>query len=194
MPLVDRIDSLLVIIDVQERFYDAPDPADGPALEVMAARCAWLAAVAAGLGVPVLVTEEDPVSNGPTVAAIRAGLPAGTPVFTKPVFGLADVPEILASVEAAGRRTVVLAGLETDVCVAQSAIGLLDRGYRVVAVTDALFAPAPVHAHGLARLRDAGAELIHAKGVYYEWVRTLQAARAFEAAHPELTEPPGFSL
>ena len=38
------------------------------------------------------------------------------------------------------------------------------------------------------------ASVIHAKGVYYEWVRTLEAARAFEAANPELAEPPGFCL
>jgi hypothetical protein len=37
-------------------------------------------------------------------------------------------------------------------------------------------------------------ELVHAKGVYYEWVRTLEAARAFEASHPRLADPPGFSL
>jgi hypothetical protein len=43
-------------------------------------------------------------------------------------------------------------------------------------------------------MRDAGATLVHAKGVYYEWVRTLEAARAFEAAHPDLATPPGFSL
>jgi nicotinamidase-related amidase len=128
MPLLDRLDSLLVVIDVQERFYDAPDPADGPALAAMRARCAWLAAVATALGVPALVTEEDPESNGPTVEAIRSALPTGSPVYTKPVFGLADAPQILAAVEATGRRTAILVGLETDVCVAQSAIGLLVAG------------------------------------------------------------------
>ena len=51
-----------------------------------------------------------------------------------------------------------------------------------------------MHEHGLRRMRDAGAVAVHAKGVYYEWVRTLEAARAFQAAHPELTDPPGFSL
>ena len=51
-----------------------------------------------------------------------------------------------------------------------------------------------MHEHGLRRMRDAGAIAVHAKGVYYEWVRSLEAARAFQAAHPELTDPPGFSL
>src|SRR5205085_7225884 len=107
----------------------------------------------------------------------------------KGVFGLADVPEILAAVESTGRRTVVLVGAETDVCVAQSAIGLLDLGFRVAVVSDATFSPAAMHEAGLRRMRDAGVEIHHAKGVYYEWARTVQAARALKAGHPELADP-----
>ncbi len=151
-------------------------------------------AVAAALGVPAVVTEEDAPRNGPTAARILAALPAGTPVFAKAVFGAADQPDILAALEAAGRRTAVLAGLETDVCVAHTGLGLLDRGWRVVVIDDATYAPGDMHAAGLRRLTAAGAEIVHAKGVYYEWVRTLPAAREFERHHPELAEPPGFSL
>ncbi|MDP2349700.1 MAG: isochorismatase family protein [Chloroflexota bacterium] len=158
------------------------------------ARIAWLAGVATALGIPVLVTEEDPVRNGPTAPEILARVPASTTAIVKPVFGLSDTPEILAAVEALGRRTVALAGFETDVCVTHSALGLLDRGYRVAVVTDATGSPGEMHELGLRRMRDAGATLVHAKGVYYEWVRTVEAARAFEAANPDLTDPPGFSL
>ena len=115
-------------------------------------------------------------------------------MLAKTVFGLAAVPEILAAVESSGRRTAVIVGAETDVCVAQSAVGLRDRGFRVVVVTDAMFSPGPVHELGLRRIRDAGAELNHAKGVYYEWVRTVDAARHFTSEHPELAVPPGFRL
>ena len=147
-------------------------------------RVAWLAGVAAALGIPAVVTEEDATRNGPTAARITAALPAGTPVFAKVVFGAADQPDILAAIEALGRRTAVLVGLETDVCVAHTGLGLLDRGFRVVVVDDATYAPGPMHDAGLRRLAAAGAEIVHAKGVYYEWVRTLEAARAFERDHP----------
>ncbi len=79
-------------------------------------------------------------------------------------------------------------------CVAHSALGLLDRGYRVVAVEDATYAPDAAHAAGLRRMASAGVELVHAKGLYYEWVRTLEAARAFERDHRDLADPPGFRL
>ena len=192
--LLEHADSLLLVIDAQSGFYGdhregQPDDLRGP-LD----RIAWLAGVAGALGIPAVVTEEDAARNGPTAARIVAALPAGTPVLAKVVFGAADQPDVLAAIEATGRRTAVLVGLETDVCVAQSGLGLLDRGFRVAVVADATYAPGPMHEAGLRRLAAAGAEIGHAKGVYYEWVRTLEAARAFERDHPDLATPPGFSL
>ena len=86
----------------------------------------------------------------------------------------------------------VLAGFETDVCGTHSAVGLSEAGYRVVVAVDAVYSPAGAHAYGLARLRDLGVELVHCRGIYYDWVRTLEAALEVQDAHPELSEPPGF--
>ncbi len=194
MPILDRFDSQLVAIDIQPAFYPAERAIDRERLASVTARVAWLTGVAAALGVPVTVTEEDPERNGPTEPAVLASAPAGTSAFVKPAFGLADVPDILAAIDAHARQTVVLAGLETDVCVAHSALGLLDRGYIVAVVTDATFSPGEMHERGLRRMSEAGVITIHAKGVFYEWVRTLSDARRFEAEHPGLAEPPGFSL
>ncbi len=188
--LLERSDSLLVVVDAQPGFHRIPDERVPDIL----ARIAWLVGVAAALDVPVVVTEEDVERNGPTNADIAANLPSGTPVLVKPVFGLADDREIRAAVEATGRHTAVLVGMETDVCVAHSALGLLDRGMRVVVVSDATYSPGAMHDHGLRRIADAGGIVSHAKGVYYEWVRTLAAAREFERTHPDLAEPSGFGL
>ena len=185
--LLERDASVLIVVDAQPGFAEA---AGGDVL----ARIAWLVGVAAALGVPVVATEEDADRNGPTAEEIRARMPAGAPVLSKGVFGLADVPEIAAALEVTGRSTAVIAGMETDVCVAQSALGLLDRGMRVAVVADGTYSPGAMHDHGLRRMAEAGATVVHAKGVYYEWVRTLDAARAFERAHPDLAEPPGFAL
>ncbi|HSL75893.1 MAG TPA: isochorismatase family protein [Candidatus Limnocylindrales bacterium] len=191
--LLDRGDSVLVVVDAQPGFLpSAGDPSDDRTNIV--ARIAWLVRVAAALDVPVVVTEEQPDRNGRTDPAIADHLPPSTPVLTKPVFGLADVPEILAAVDATGRRTAVLVGAETDVCVTHSALGLLDRDYRVAVVVDATSSPGAMHEHGLRRIVEAGGTIIHAKGVYYEWLRTVEAATAFRRAHPELGDPPGFSL
>jgi nicotinamidase-related amidase len=190
--LLERDDSLLIVVDAQAGFLAGGDDADR--VTEVAARIAWLTGVAAALEVPIVVTEEEPDRNGPTKAAILAWVPAGSPVLVKPVFGLADAPAILAAVEATGRRTAVLVGTETDVCITHSALGLLDRGHRVAVVGDATYSPGAMHEHGLRRIAEAGGTIIHAKGVYYEWLRTVEAATTFRRAHPDLSEPPGFRL
>ena len=109
--------------------------------------------------------------------------------LTKPTFGLAGTPEILQAVQATNRPTAVLVGFETDVCVAQSAIGLKDRGMRVVVVEDAVFSPGEMHARGLARMTAAGVELNHCKGLAYEWTRTVAESRSV-LGDPEVGEAP----
>jgi len=171
MALLDRDDSLLVVVDAQPGFLPAEAE---PAVE----RMAWLVAVAARLAIPVVVTEEEPDRNGSTDARVAERLPAGAPVFTKPTFGLAGTPEILEAVRAAGRGTVVVVGCETDVCVAQSAIGLQAAGFSCVVVEDATFSPGEMHERGLARVASEGVARNHAKGVTYEWLCRVADARA----------------
>jgi nicotinamidase-related amidase len=74
----------------------------------------------------------------------------------------------------------VLVGLETDVCVAHSALGLLDRGYRVAVVRDATASPGEAHEAGIDRMRSAGAIVVTTKSLYYEWLRTVERARVVE--------------
>jgi nicotinamidase-related amidase len=193
--LLSRYDSLLVVIDMQPRFWgDRLDAGDQRCAQEATRRAAWLAAVASVLSIPAVVTEEDPQANGPTDEAILTALRPAAPVFTKAVFGLADCPDIMAAIRSMGRGTALLTGFETDVCVTQSAVGLGEAGYRVVVVDDAVYSPFGAHAPGIARLRDLGFELMRCKSVYYDWIRTLDAARTFQRDHPELASPPGFSL
>jgi nicotinamidase-related amidase len=68
-------------------------------------------------------------------------------------------------------------GFETDVCVAQSAVGLLDLGLRTVVVADATYSTGGHHRHGLERMTHAGVEYNHFKGLVFEWLRTIDYAR-----------------
>lgn len=189
--LIAAADSLLVVIDVQPGFLAKLDDADA---DRVVERISWLVGVAGILDVPVLVTEEQPEANGATAEAIRERLPSVVRPFVKPIFCLADRPEILAGVAAAGRRTCVLAGLETDVCVTHSALGLLGRGYEVAVVEDASASPGAAHAAGVRRLRDAGVALLSTKGLFYEWVRTVERADAIDPEVVALGVPRGVVL
>src|SRR5947209_3567062 len=119
-------------------------------------RAAWLVALAARLAIPVVVTEEEPERNGATEPLIAERLPPGTPVLRKETFGLAGSPDVLAAVRHTGRGTAVVVGCETDVCVAQSAIGLSEQGFACVVVEDAAFSPGEMHTRGLERIAAAG--------------------------------------
>jgi nicotinamidase-related amidase len=178
MSLLERADSVLVVVDVQPGFLEQPgfSEQDSVAARTALDRMVWLVAVAARLGIPIVVTEEEPEVNGPTDARVAAQLPAETPVLSKPTFGLAGTPEILAAVRATGRGTAVIVGCETDVCVAQSAIGLLEQCFGCVVVVDATFSPGEMHARGLDRLAAVGIVRNHAKGVTYEWLRSVHEA------------------
>ena len=195
MPHLDAADSVLVVIDAQPGFYPpARSDVDRGLFASALDRSAWVAGVAAALDVPVVLTEEDAATNGPTAEPIARVLPSGAPVLVKQVFGADANPEIDTAVRRHRRGSVVLVGLETDVCVAHSAIGWRTAGLRVVVVHDAVYSAGAGHVNGLARLRAEGVELVSAKELYYEWLRDLPTVRAFDAAHPELATPPGFSL
>jgi nicotinamidase-related amidase len=180
--LLDRDASVLVVVDAQPGFLGAEAE---PAVD----RIAWLVAVAARLGVPVVATEEEQERNGPTDPRIAARFPAGTQVLRKPTFGLTGTPEILDALRATGRTTAVVVGCETDVCVAQSAIGLRQEGFESVVVEDATFSPGEMHERGLARLVSGGVAINHTKGVTYEWLRTVDDAHAV-FNDPALPSPP----
>jgi nicotinamidase-related amidase len=110
-------------------------------------------------------------------------------VFAKPTFGLAATPEILDAVRATERGTIVVVGCETDVCVAQSAIGLQTAGFACVVVDDATYSPGEMHERGLARVASEGIARNHAKGVTYEWLRTVEDAHDV-LGDPSLPTPP----
>jgi nicotinamidase-related amidase len=195
VPHLDVSDSVLVVVDAQDGFYP-PDriDVDQPAKDAALDRVGWVCGLASALDVPIVVTEEDAGTNGPTAPQVREHLSDAVPVFDKRVFSAADQPDIERAVSATGRPAVVLVGMETDVCVAHSAIGFSERGRRVVVVHDAVFSAGAAHANGLARLQQEGIELLSAKELYYEWLRDLRTVLDFDAAHPELASPPGFAL
>lgn len=169
--LLDRGQSCLVVIDVQQYFLDKLPPDQR---QPLVDRIAWLMAVACLLDIPIVATAEDIAQDGPLVPAVMAELPPQTQVFDKKVFGLYDQPDIRAAVDALGKRDAVLVGLETDVCIAHSALGLAGAGYRVAVIDDATASPPPHHEYGLQRMAMAGIMRTSVKGLYYEWVRDVK--------------------
>ena len=161
--------SMLCVIDVQERLV--PAVADG---HVVVARCRRLAEGARLLGVPAVLTEQYRKGLGATVPALAELLP---PPLEKLSFSCCGAEGFAAAI-AAGVGQIVLCGLETHVCVAQTALDLLAEGYAVFLAVDAISSRHAIDRDvALRRLVAAGAVPTTSEAVLFEWCRS--------ASHPQ---------
>ncbi len=166
---LDPDQSLLMIVDVQERLAPAIHGGD----EVVAA-CGTLIAAATRLEIPILVSEQYPKGLGATVESLRRRV-APASVLDKVHFSCLGDEEIRARIEAAGRRQIVLAGMEAHVCVLQTGLDLAAGGWSVAVVADAVGSRNPAHkALGIDRLVAAGAAAVCVEMVLFEWLVTGQ--------------------
>mmetsp|Transcript_7981 Transcript_7981/g.12330 ORF Transcript_7981/g.12330 Transcript_7981/m.12330 type:complete len:197 (+) Transcript_7981:151-741(+) len=189
--LINVDDSVLIVIDVQEAFLKKLPKKDSASL---VERICWLIRVATHLSVPIVVTAEDMATLGDTVPQVSGSLPPQTEIFNKMIFGLAAQEDIMTAIEMTGCSTAVLVGLETDVCVAQSALGLMDKGYKVVVVQDATGSPESGHEFGITRMRGAGVVMSSVKGLFYEWLPTVEGNNVFLQKHGNKLGNPGVKL
>jgi nicotinamidase-related amidase len=188
--LLDSDDSVLIAIDIQDAFLNKLPLTES---ELLLSRVCWLVKVAQWKQIPIVVTAEE-LDQQSLASMLVQSLPAGTPIFDKLSFGLAHQPDIFGAVQRTGRKTAVLIGLETDVCVAHSAIGLLDQGYRVAVVADATGSPAPGHEIGLSRMQGAGAIIVSSKSLFYEWLRTVEMVNRFHTECPNMRNLAGIEV
>ena len=170
---LDRATSVLCVIDVQERLVPAIADAAG-----VVNHCRRLAEGARLLGVPAILTEQYRKGLGATVPALGEVLPppllaARLPApVSKMSFSCCGAEGFSARL-AEGIRQVVLCGLETHVCVAQTAIDLLAGGYAVFVVVDAIASRHRLdHDVALRRLEGAGVVPTTTEAVLFEWCRT----------------------
>ena len=168
---LDRRTSQLLLIDMQERLVPAMT-APGEAV----ARATLLAEAAAEFAIPVTVTEQYPAGLGPTVAPLRAAIGDAAAVLEKMAFSSVREPALrrrLDAVRTAGRGDVVVAGVEAHVCVSQTVLDLLRLGVRVAVVADAVSSRRALDRDtSLQRMREAGASVVTAEAVVFEWLET----------------------
>lgn len=154
---VNRTQAVLAIVDIQERLLGALAEERRTSVVERALIAADTAQV---LDVPVLVSEQYPKGLGPTVAAIRERLADSFTPIEKLAFSCGRSPEFREALERTGRRDVILCGVETHVCVLQTALDLLNDGYRVFIAADAVASRRDFDRDtALALLRQAGATI-----------------------------------
>lgn len=166
--------SALCVVDIQERLL--PTIPNGPAVVLESCR---LLDAAALFQVPVLATEQYPKGLGSTVKAVAERLQEAG-VHEKLSFSCCGTPGFTDRL-AEPIEMVVLCGLETHVCIAQTALDLLETGYGVCLAVDAVGSRYALdHEVALRRLEAAGVVLSTAEAILFEWCRS--------ADHPAFRE------
>lgn len=169
--LLTRNDSQLLVIDVQQRLAPAvqePQRAIANTLILMQA--------AARLGVPVTLSEQYPKGLGRSVAALLERT-APESIIEKLHFSCAAAPELSRRIDAQARGQIVIAGMETHVCVLQSALGFRAAGKQVFVVQDATSSRTLENkAAGIERMRTCGVQVVSTEMVVFEWLHRAGSA------------------
>jgi len=157
----------LVAIDIQEAFRGVI--AD---FHVIASRAAMAIKGCQILGVPILVTEQYPKGLGRTADEILQALPESFELFEKTAFSSCGASSFVEHLDDLGVKQVVICGLETHICVNQTAHDLLDRDFQVHILSDCVTSR---YEHnrcaGLAKMRSAGVIESSIEMAFFELIR-----------------------
>jgi nicotinamidase-related amidase len=164
---LDRKNSVLLVIDVQDKLCRAMDE---KVLEKLTRNISILLEAAGELGLPVVATEQYVKGIGETIPPLKEKL--SEPALEKMTFsccGEAPFPERLASL---GRKQVIVTGMEAHVCVLQTVVELLDAGYHVHLVKDAVMSRRKENWKvGVAAAMTAGAVPTSTEAVLFQLLR-----------------------
>lgn len=162
--LIRADDSVLVVIDMQERLVPAMQ---APARTIRNTRT--LIAGAQEMGIPIVMTEQNPAGLGSTVRELAGA--EGATVLPKMHFSCMEDEGFAAHFRSLGRKQAVIAGMEAHICVVQTAASLIEEGYEVFVVSDATASRTlESEAACIARLNAYGAGIVTTEMVVFEWL------------------------
>lgn len=159
----------LLIIDMQDRFLSAIPAiaADG----ACGRNVAILANAMRLLRIPTIVSEQYPKGLGKTVPWVANACPDAV-VAEKTHFSCCDDEALMLCLDRQARRTLILCGIETHVCVLATAADLVARGYDVIVAGDAVASRRDdCRAQGLAAMRDLGALVVPTESIVFRLLR-----------------------
>jgi nicotinamidase-related amidase len=164
---MNKQDSSLILVDVQKKLTPLVMNA-----EKIVSRCHWLIRLAQALTVPLLISEQYPSGLGATVDVLSSEITAYEPL-EKVHFSCARNDPFMEALRKLSKHQIILAGIETHVCVLQTALDLVATGvYEVFVVVDAVSSRSELDKHyGLKRMQQAGVQLVTSEMVFFEWVK-----------------------
>ena len=165
--ILDKTKAALVVVDIQEGFRNAI-----PDFAVIASRASTAVSGFQVLGLPVLVTEQYPKGLGPTAEEIGLVLPDAHETFEKTAFSSCGASPFVDKLNELDVSQVVICGLETHVCVSQTAHDLIERGFQVHILSDCVTSRFEYNRlAGLQKMRRAGAIESSIEMAFFELMR-----------------------
>src|SRR5262249_33941408 len=164
-----------VIIDVQEFFLSQTDEHLRSKIKTNTKNFARLLSY---FSIPMLVTLERPVDRKASLPKeIDKNVRDTARILEKGFFELNKEEKIADYIARLNKKQVIVGGCETDVCVLQSCLGLLDVGYDVYAVEELVFSSSRNVDAAIARMKAEGAVFLTYKSLYYELLEAVEGGR-----------------
>lgn len=165
--MLNPLESVLVMVDIQGSLADVVDRS-----ELVLPRALQILKGCQTLDIPVLATVQVPEKLGPVLHELEEALGNTIPI-PKAAFSAVREPEFLLALRQTGRTQVLLTGIESHVCVLQTGLDLLDSGFEVYLLCDAVFSRTAENCQlGIQRLLDAGAVRSGIEIALFELIRT----------------------
>lgn len=170
--MLRKEDAVLVVVDIQGKLATLMDRREDFYENVVR-----IIKGAKVLEIPVVWNEQLPDKLGPTIDKIKDEMPGLSPLI-KSTFSCCGNPDFMSELKAIGRAQVILAGMETHVCVYQTALDLMGAGHDVYVAADAVSSRSAENKQiAIEAMRDAGVKITSVEMALFEMLRVAEGGR-----------------
>ena len=169
MNVLEPENSLLLIIDVQEKLVKMLEKDD------IVKKVSNLTKTANILSIPVVVTEQYPKGLGSTISEVASEFPENTSVYEKVSFNALLTDGVLDKIKSYGKKQIVICGIETHICVHQTAAALMNEGFEVFVVKDGCGSRNKYEfKQGIELMQSNGAKISCVEIILFEWLKSAK--------------------
>lgn len=168
--MLNQDDTLVLMIDIQEKLVNSLNKT------TIVSKAEKVLNAAKILGIPVLVTEQYPNGLGNTVNSLQNII--NEPAFEKTYFNALLEEGFLDKIRSYGQKQIVIMGIETHICVYQTALALMNEGFEVYVVKDACASRNKYEfKQGINGMQAEGAKITCVEIVLFEWLKGARHPR-----------------
>ncbi len=170
MTILNIEDSLVLIIDVQEKLLNATFNKS-----LLERKAEIIAKAASILNIPIYITEQYPKGLGSTINGIKNSINNSVKYYEKISFSALDDEILKEEIRKENKKQIIIFGIETHICVNQTVNALLDMDYEVNVISDACGSRSEMeYSAGLSRMKDNGAHIITTEIALFEWLKSAK--------------------